>query len=74
MNEEQEETDFARAFGEGCDARLAGEPLWLNPYSPGTRQYYRWRLGWNDVDLHWGTWVKGRWRYAPLTEVLDHAS
>lgn len=41
------------AFGEGCDARLAGLPLSANPYqsSVGHRE---WQRGWKDVNDFWG--------------------
>lgn len=46
----------AQIFGEGCDSRLCGLPLWENPYREGIncREYTAWRRGWKDVNRHWG--------------------
>jgi hypothetical protein len=42
----------ARAFGGGCDARLAGLPLSVCPHDPlwQRRLATAWRAGWLDVD------------------------
>lgn len=46
--------DDARAFNEGSDARLAGEPVTANPYTKREdTAYFAWRAGWRDVDHYW---------------------
>lgn len=62
--------DSAKAFNEGCDARLAGEPRSFNPYEkreePGS--YHSWRHGWLDVANNWGRWA-GNSPVKPLVDV-----
>lgn len=65
MNNLDEERTIA--FNQGCDARLAGLPLSMNPYRGSART--NWRLGWLDVDRHWAEWVEGRWRVYLLPDV-----
>lgn len=48
----------AKAFNEGSDARLAGWPPEDNPYPIHTVEREAWRLGWQDVDKHWGMAAK----------------
>lgn len=45
-----------RAFSQGCDARLAGQPKSANPYSSTTHHslYHHWRMGWQDLNDWWG--------------------
>lgn len=43
-----------RAFNEGCDARLAGKPTSVNPYSIHFLERRFWLRGWRDVDKNWG--------------------
>lgn len=43
-----------RAFGEGSDARIAGEPKSINPYSPHGMLHTWWDDGWEHVDFWWG--------------------
>jgi ribosome modulation factor len=43
----------ARAFGKGCDARLAGLPLAACPYPEQDYLATAWRAGWLDVDRFW---------------------
>jgi ribosome modulation factor len=43
----------ARAFGRGCDARLAGLALAACPYPEQDYLATAWRGGWLDVDAHW---------------------
>ncbi len=66
MSSEEFSTDaaaLAKAFNAGCDARQAGTPPQLNPYSGANsvqelRTY--WLKGWLDVAEHWGqpVWAK----------------
>lgn len=48
-------TRLARAFGLGCDARLAGLPLSACPFPcrGGAEMGYWWRRGWRDVHYYW---------------------
>jgi hypothetical protein len=58
----------ARAFNEGCDARLDGRNLTDNPHrehGPTVRSAMHdyWRQGWLDVHHHFGRAVHGRWAF-----------
>ena len=64
--------EVAEAFGEGCEARLAGVPLSANPHPctrPTNQDYFYWRLGWLDVEHHWGEAAK--WPVKKLPEVKE---
>ncbi len=50
-----------RAFNQGSDARLAGEPLERCPLvATGLVMYWRW--GWADVERHWGELARHPYR------------
>ena len=63
--------DDHRAFNQGADARLRGEPQSGNPYRwHGTAAQMRlWYQGWRDTDRWWGHLVRGRWGCEPLPPV-----
>ena len=51
--------DKAKAFGEGCDARIAGRGRHMAcPYRVEQERdlYLQWRRGWLDVHHHWASW------------------
>jgi hypothetical protein len=52
---------YARAFSQGCDARLTGRPYSANPHCSAAERGLRgaWQLGWEDVQRNWG--VQARW-------------
>ncbi len=63
---------YARAFGAGSDARLAGRPLSANPYGRGQEdnEHKGWQAGWVSVDSSWASHpIRGRWTVRPLLEV-----
>ena len=43
------------AFNRGCDARLAGLPMTLNPYFRGGMLWQAWRRGYDHVSQFWGS-------------------
>lgn len=62
--------ELAEFFNAGSDARLAGVPLADNPYPPqGDSRYSYWRMGWIDVEKHWGEWA--RWPVVKLPPVEE---
>lgn len=60
MNKIQNNTieEISKAFNQGCDARLAGEPITWCQYDYGELRKY-WKNGWRDVDKNWGKSSKG---------------
>ena len=72
----------AKAFNEGCDARIRGEILQDNPYNDGVTLYIfaqYWRLGWSHVHKYWGCLTrtsdlvrKSGWVPKPLPIVGDY--
>lgn len=60
----------ARAFSEGGDARLAGQPRTANPYQPGKHRHEHdaWLRGWAHCDRQWAK--HARWLVRPLPPVL----
>ncbi len=51
---------YAKNFNSGCDARLRGDAMHLNPFvgdddSVPTMNALAWRSGWRDVNANWGT-------------------
>jgi ribosome modulation factor len=61
----------ARAFGRGCDARLAGLPLSACPHDPLWERHLAaaWRVGWLDVDAHWSQ--DALWPHLDLPRVRE---
>lgn len=57
----------ARAFGKGCDARLAGRPATRCPYQTNQELASAWRQGWLDVNYHWAQ--DALWAHKDLPEV-----
>jgi ribosome modulation factor len=57
----------ARAFGKGCDARLAGLPLAACPYPAGEDMAVAWTRGWWDVDRFWA--CNALWPHLDLSRV-----
>ena len=49
----------AMVFGQGCDARLAGCPLWVCPYPEPSELRKYWHWGWHDVNDFWAVAVDG---------------
>jgi len=66
-----ETSAYARAFNEGCDARLSGRSLKCNPHllADGRDLWQAWRNGWNDVHAHWGQHAGWRHAVRPLPRV-----
>lgn len=66
-----DEEAIVLAFNAGCDARLLGLPMGRNPYpaAGAVRPYRSWARGWLDVHQYWGSDVRGRWRFCPLTYI-----
>lgn len=64
----QSSEEGARAFNQGSDSRLRGEPMDANPYLKGfdANGHDHWRMGWRDVDAWYGRYVRGRWVFSPL--------
>ncbi len=58
---------IARAFNEGCDARLAGVSRASNPYKGQPGMEFRWDSGWTHVDTNWGKDAK--WPIASLPKI-----
>lgn len=48
---------LARAFGEGCDARLAGVHVTLCPYEADRGMANAWMEGNVDVENSWCAWA-----------------
>lgn len=44
----------AKAFNEGSDARIAGDPFDSCAYKRKTMAWYNWRWGWMDVHRYFG--------------------
>jgi hypothetical protein len=63
---------LATAFDVGCDARLAGKPEAVNPYRPGSSEFYAFKSGYRSVELTWG--LDARWPVKPLPEVVSDAA
>jgi hypothetical protein len=43
------------AFNDGCQARIEGKPVTALPdYGGSARRRFYWRLGYADVNNHWG--------------------
>jgi hypothetical protein len=60
--------DISKAFGEGSDARIRGEPLSSNPYSSEfTHESKAWKRGWHDIDIAFGS--EARWPVRNLPDV-----
>ena len=59
--------DLARAFGAGCDARLAGKNEYSNPYQLDGPHYIMFLRGHHDVDIHWS--VDAKWPTKKLPEL-----
>ncbi len=59
----------ARAFGEGCDARLSGLRPSDNPHLHDGELWRLWARGYANVEASWGMLVKGRWKVRELPEV-----
>lgn len=59
----------ARAFGRGCDARLAGLPLSACPHPGQEFLALAWRRGWLDVDRAWAT--EALWPHLDLPPVPE---
>lgn len=58
---------YAVAFGEGCDARLAGRPVGACPYASDTARGVAWRAGWQDVHAWYASEAKrATWRLRPV--------
>lgn len=70
MSNDSGESEFAMAFGEGSDSRIAGRPLTANPYGSLREQngYHGWRLGWLSAEKEWA--VQARWPHRLLPLVL----
>lgn len=63
------DTESARAFNLGADARHYGLPLSANPHDHEDRtRWNSWRNGWNEVDRYWGAWVKRKVPRLPRVE------
>jgi len=58
--------DEPSAFGEGCDARIAGKTAKANPYESGNLRK-SWQHGWQDVAYNWAKMA--RWPYMKLPPV-----
>jgi ribosome modulation factor len=60
------DSECARAFGRGCDARYRGRSVRSNPYtSTGQRtEYMAWQDGWRHCDRNWG--IDAKWPVATL--------
>lgn len=66
-------TECDRAFNQGSDARINGEPQTTNPYTGGgSPEGSAWHRGWRDADLYWGSEVTRR-TFRPLPEVKQIA-
>lgn len=64
--------DWTLGFNRGCDARLMGRPLGMNPYSSidDLSAHMGWRAGWQHASEFWAEDVRGRWPYLALPRVL----
>lgn len=61
-------SEMAKAFNEGCEARISGIPKERNnPYLAASQEWSSWRRGWDDVNRYWGKDAK--WPIKPLPEV-----
>ena len=60
--------DNATVFGQGCDARIAGEPMSACPYSPPLARF--WHAGWRHANRFWSVDVK-RWPAQRLPTVRE---
>ncbi len=47
-----------KAFNQGADARMMGEPITYCPYNDAERKMF-WQAGWREVDRFWG--AKAKW-------------
>ena len=65
---------LAKAFSEGCDARLAGLLEKNAPQELGKQVTFYWRKGWRDVDHYWGLWAKWPVSRLPLLGETDEKS
>lgn len=66
------QTDSARAFNRGSDARLAGQPLLTNPYHDTDILMRRtWDEGWRFTDRNWGR--DAHWPVRRLPDVMEVA-
>jgi len=65
---------MARAFGHGCDARLAGESELSCPHVADSLARRHWPGGWRDVQENWGSLARGRWPFRRLTGVKVSAA
>ncbi len=65
-------TDYsAYAFGQGCDARIAGESITTCPYPDYEPLAKAWRNGWNDVHNHWGRGAPRGRGFRPLPSIQN---
>jgi len=68
----ESETDrLAKAFGEGCDARLRGDPPDVRDYHGSDRMIRElrnsWDRGYHHVDHYWG--IDAKWQVPRLPPV-----
>ena len=61
-----------KAFNEGCDARLRGEPITANPHKHvggNDDLSAQWARGWKEVHQFYG--IEAKWPIAALPRVRD---
>ncbi len=64
------ELGLNRAFNRGADARLAGEPVSVNPFTDyDTLMASYFTRGWNEVNKNWGKDAK--WWVKPLPPIRE---
>lgn len=68
---QKEDKERAKAFGQGCDARINGWPVEINPHVSDDRLWRAWRAGYLHVDVAWG--MDAKWDFLPLPRVKRYA-
>lgn len=65
-----EDSEYARAFNQGSDARISGLPVSSNPTPVSFNQpvHVAWKLGWDHVDRYWACDALN-WAVLPLPRV-----
>ena len=69
-NWKMDDSDLARAFNKGSDARILGFSDEDNPYQENTPHNLFWIRGYHDADIYWGTDPCVKWPVFKLPSMI----